>query len=230
MKYLMYLAVLPALLIHCNGSDSKNTNGDADDPKNPANNIEQMPISTPKNVVSCIAGVYSGKGDIRWNSLPGSMFGFDIDAFNQDLNVSIVFAGNNLLIRAEGDDGDVLCTLYEGVVEKAGVLSATTITNSRTQGNATFSDSLAYSFTDIQIITAVETHCSFNIGSSFLTKATNTTAAQLKNEKDTIKSTNLIKNTNQADYSTILTKCESESPFSTFKAPKKQEAEEKTKQ
>ena len=143
----------------------------------------------------CIAGVYTGEGDVRWNSW----------ASDQDLVVSIAFQGASALVKVQGDDGDLLCTQYEGLQVTTGeegvsVLSAARVTSSRTEGTATYSSTLANSLLDIQVISSDEDSCAFNIGS--VNKAGD------RKEDDSIESSQLERNADQqADFNALLDEC-----------------------
>lgn len=157
--------------------------------------------------VECIAGVYEGEGDIRWSVTPFSP--------DQDLVVSIAFQGASVLVKVKGEDGDQLCTHYEGLeVTKVKVIneedvsfliSATKVTNSRIEGTARSSRSLAQSLLDIQVNLADEdAPCSFKIGSQTPLKPF---IGDDGKDEDSIESSQLKRQANQADYNVLIEGC-----------------------
>ncbi|MDE0152027.1 MAG: hypothetical protein OXK80_06005 [Bdellovibrionales bacterium] len=161
----------------------------------------------------CVAGVYQGEGDIRWNSVP----------IDQDLVVSVAFQGDSALVKVQGDDGDLLCTQYAGLEvteneeDGSSVLGAVQILSSRTEGNAFYSDTLADSLLDIQVSVSDE-NCNFNIGSIDLERD--------NDENDTLNSANLERVADQqADFNTLLAECGGPEAFN-IPLPQEEEEEE----
>ncbi|MDE0152026.1 MAG: hypothetical protein OXK80_06000 [Bdellovibrionales bacterium] len=180
-------------------SQNQGTQPDVSSPQEgtppPQNTAPLQEITPPQTIdTTCIAGAYSGTGDIRWNFL----------SFDQNLVVSIAFQGNSALVKVNGADNDLLCTLYENLsaTTKANgitVLSADRIVSSRTEGNAFYSDTLAHSLLDIQISSE---NCDFNIGSTTFKRINR------NREDDTLNSENLKRATDQLpDFNTLLAEC-----------------------
>ena len=162
--------------------------------------------------VECIAGVYEGEGDIRWNKYPYYYLFLSSD---QDLVVSIAFQGDSALVKVKGEDGDQLCTHYKGLevtkvkainedVSFVFLISATKVAHSRIEGTAGRSWKLAQGLLDIQVnLTNEDAPCSFKIGSQ--------TPIPLfvgdGKDEDSIESSQLTRQANQADYNVLIEEC-----------------------
>ena len=166
----------------------------------------------------CIAGVYRGEGDVRWNTWP----------VDQDLVVSIALQetsqGTSALVKVVGEGGDLLCTQYEGLKvtpvedeEGVSVLSAARVTNSRV---AEGSDNLADSLLDIQVnLGDADAPCSFNIGSLDADSRIGD-----GRDDDSIESSQLERQAGQADFNALLDECGGVDKF--VELPQEEEEEE----
>lgn len=148
---------------------------------------------------NCIAGTYVGEADIRWNLSP----------VDQDVNMSVAFQGSSALFKLEGEDGDLLCTRYDGIqpetlTEEEGttVLTATKITSSRNEGKLLLGigTGLAQSLNNsIKITSGEESQpCLFEVGSVAVNGAKNNSAIN----SQSFKKTDLA-----ADFDTLLNEC-----------------------
>ena len=180
------------------------------------------------SVETCLAGVYSGSEDIRFNNFGFSgFFSWFSGISDQDLNVSIAFSGDNAVLQVKGDHEDMLCTHYvgvkteeqEGAAEGTKVLSASQITSSRKEGTTNSSETIPQSFGNITFVVAEDNpqQCdNFKI-SAFEDLGE-------PPELDTIISEKLSKNLDQtADYNTLLEDCGGLPAFS-ITLPQEEEA------
>ncbi len=221
LKILLCLTLVSLLLVHCeNSKDDGPQTPPAGQTTPPGTGTppEPPPQQGVSQDITCITGVYSGRGDLRWNSLNGSFW----DGFNQNIKVAIILSGNSALVRVDGEDGDILCTHYEDVqgVEEDGIttLNAIKITSSREEGDDwLYSSSLAQSLAGIQI-TQPNYACNFNIGSI---------SPKNINEKNTnsIQSANLERTNDPVDFNTLLASCGGIESFEEIALPQ-EEAEE----
>ena len=218
LKITLTLLILPLFLVYCGGKQPKTVlNGTGN------NNVEQENTVTvaaiPQDVVSCMTGVYSGTGDIRWNL--GLNFGF-ADFNSQDLKVSIAFQGDSALIKVDGEEGDLLCTHYERVmaldsnlppgatkISKERTISANKVTSVQKKGTAYYSKDLADSLNnDILVENINQSKCTFSIGSVSIANG------RFGRDRDSIKSENLRrKKEENVDFQTLLDECGGLSSF-----------------
>ena len=213
MKNIWILLVLTAstvFLSHCGGDDSDVA-------------ARQQLTEDAIGSSACIAGVYAGDdvGDVLWNYQP----------FDQDLTVSIAFSGDSALVQAKGEDGDVLCTSYQGIQskpdeenEKITFITAQSLLAARNAGN----ESLAASFANsIQVDQSEEGQCNFSIGSFSLPSDT----GDVRSDTDGIVSTDFPEDgkTAAVDYAALYDECSQISggfvPVANEKAEAEAEAE-----
>jgi len=222
-RAILILMISVFLLSHC-GQDSDTKKEDKGDPqKTPP--APEKPITGPVNLEGheCIAGVYQGEADLRYNS--NSIFNWS----STNVTVSIAFQGNSALVKVlDEEDGDLLCTQYEGIALQknedgsASSIGASKITSSRTAGSANSSPTLAGSLLEIQ----VSKDCGFDIGS--IKKDNDADSIDINNtstESD-LSSKSLEKVANQkADFMALLQECGGEGSF-TIVLPQEEKEEE----
>lgn len=203
LKNNLILLLLPLMLVYCGGDNKKEKTNPDQTPDSPPADVAVI----PQDIASCMTGIYSGKGDIRWN----------IFSWSQDLNVSIAFAGNSLLIKVEGEKGDLVCTHYEGISALTSnspptaepdenteyVITANKVTSRQTKGTAYYSRDLADSLNNDILVnqSSDPTKCTFSIGSVSLSDG------RFGTDNDSIESEDLEKHRKSADFETLLNEC-----------------------
>ncbi len=166
---------------------------------------------------ACVAGTYTGEGDIRWNSMWA----------NQDFEeVAVAFADSSALVRVKGEAGDVVCTHYEGVqVEADGVnsvIKADRLSSVRVDGSGIWSNTLAQSLSNSIQVTQSTDACTFSIGSISPRDVTD-------QDSNSIQSANLER-VGEADYNALLSECSALGEFVEVLLPVEEVEEEETEE